>query len=423
MKQRSLDRRVFVKAGGLALVSMGLDPIFLTRAAYAVRRGDGPANRKKTLICVFQRGAVDGLNMVVPHGDRFYYADRPGIAVPRPGQSDGALDLDGHFGLHPSLAGLLPHYRDGSLAIVHAVGSPVASRSHFDAQDFMESGTPGIKSTPDGWLNRYMAHAQDHADTPFRGVAMGSQLPRALMGTAPALAIQDLRTFGLRAPGQAGDRITSAFEELYGGSASGLVASSAEEGFDAMRMLQSANPAGREPDNGARYPAGEFGSQMRQLAQLIKGDLGLEIGFASVGGWDTHANQGGGTGQLAIRLRAFGDTLAAFAQDLGPRMADVVVLTMSEFGRTVAENGNRGTDHGRATAMMVLGGNTNGGKVLGDWPSLDPDRRADRRDLAVTTDFRDLFSEVLVKHLGAARLGQVFPGYAGDVTGWVGAMR
>ena len=284
MKNRPLDRRVFVKAGGLALVSLGLDPIFLTRAAYAVRRGDGPANRKKTLICVFQRGAVDGLNMVVPHGDRFYYADRPGIAVPQPGRSDGAIDLDGHFGLHPSLGGLLPYYRDGSLAIVHAVGSPVASRSHFDAQDFMESGTPGIKSTRDGWLNRYMAHAQDHADTPFRGVAMGSQLPRALLGTSPALAIQDLRTFGIRAPGEAGDRIRSAFEELYGGSASGLVASSAEEGFDAMRMLRSANPAGRDPDNGARYPAGEFGSQMQQLAQLIKG--GDEVWCATESRYD-----------------------------------------------------------------------------------------------------------------------------------------
>lgn len=423
MGNTSIDRRVFVKAGGLALVSLGLDPIFLTRAAYAVRRGDGPADRKKTLICVFQRGAVDGLTMVVPHGDRFYYADRPGIAVPRPGQGGGALELDGHFGLHPALAGLLPYYRDGSLAIVHAVGSPTPSRSHFDAQDFMESGTPGVKSTRDGWLNRYMAHADDHEDTPFRGVAMGSQLPRALLGTAAALAIQDLRTFGIRAPGGAGDRITAAFEELYGGSASGMVASSAEEGFEAIRMLRSANSTGRDPGNGARYPGGEFGSQMRQLAQLIKSDIGLEIGFASVGGWDTHANQGASQGQLATRLRQFGDTLAAFARDLGPRMADVVVLTMSEFGRTVAENGNRGTDHGRATAMLVLGGNANGGKVLGRWPTLDPERRADGRDLAVTTDFRDLFGEILVKHLGAASLAQVFPGYGGSVDRWVGAMR
>ena len=224
-------------------------------------------------------------------------------------------------------------------------------------------------------------------------------------------------------PVRAGDRITAAFEELYGGSASGMVASSAEEGFEAIRMLRSANSTGRDPGNGARYPGGEFGSQMRQLAQLIKSDIGLEIGFASVGGWDTHANQGASQGQLATRLRQFGDTLAAFARDLGPRMADVVVLTMSEFGRTVAENGNRGTDHGRATAMLVLGGNANGGKVLGRWPTLDPERRADGRDLAVTTDFRDLFGEILVKHLGAASLAQVFPGYGGSVDRWVGAMR
>ncbi|MCZ6857939.1 MAG: DUF1501 domain-containing protein [Gemmatimonadetes bacterium] len=422
MNDRSIDRRIFVKGGGLALVSLGLDPIFLTRAAYAVQRPGGPANNRKSLICVFQRGAVDGLNMVVPHGDRSYYDARPGIAVPTPGKQDGALDLDGYFGLHPTLSPLLPFYRDGSLAMVHAVGSPNSSRSHFDAQDFMESGTPGVKSTRDGWLNRYMAHARDHEDTPFRGVAMGSQLPHVLRGTAPALAIDNLRSFGIRA-GRAQDRVASAFEELYGGSASGLVASSAEEGFEAVRMLKAINAASIEPDNGAQYPNSGFGRQMRQLAQLVKAEVGLEIGFAGVGGWDTHINQGAAQGQLAGRLRDFATTLAAFAQDLGSRMADVVVLTMSEFGRTVQENGTRGTDHGRATAMLVLGGNANGGKVHGSWPTLAPERREDGRDLAVTTDFRDLFAEVLVGHLGHAELSSVFPGYKSDVKRWVGAMR
>jgi len=423
MKDRPMDRRIFVKGGALALVSLGLDPIFLTRAAYAVRRPGGPANSRKSLICVFQRGAVDGLNMIVPHGDRTYYEARPGIAVPQPGKPEGAVDLDGYFGLHPTLSPLLPFYRDGSLAIVHAVGSPNSSRSHFDAQDFMESGTPGVKSTRDGWLNRYMAHARDHEETPFRGVAMGSQLPHVLRGTSPALAIDNLRTFGIRAGRRAQDRVTSTFEELYGGSASGLVASSAEEGFEAIRMLKATNPAAIEPDNGAQYPNSGFGRQMRQLAQLVKADVGLEIGFASVGGWDTHVNQGAARGQLAGRLRDFATTLAAFAQDLGSRMADVVVLTMSEFGRTVQENGTRGTDHGRATAMLVLGGNANGGKVHGNWPTLAPERREDGRDLAVTTDFRDLFAEVLVGHLGHAELSSVFPGYKSDVKRWVGAMR
>ena len=397
MTDRSIDRRVFVKAGGLALVSLGIDPIFLTRAAYAVRRPDGPANAKKTLICVFQRGAVDGLNMIVPHGDPSYYQDRPGIAIGRPGKPDGV--------------------------IVHAVGSPYPSRSHFDAQSYMESGTPGVKSTRDGWLNRYMAHERDHEDTPFRGVAMGAQLPHALRGSSPALAIDNLQTFGIRTRPNTQDRVASAFEELYRGSASGLVASSAEEGFEAIRMLQTANPSAFEPENGARYPTSAFGRQMRQLAQLVKAGIGLEIGFADVGGWDTHVNQGAGQGQLAGRLRDFGGTIAAFAQDLGPRMADVVVLTMSEFGRTVSENGNRGTDHGRATAMLVLGGNANGGKVHGRWPTLAPEKREDGRDLAVTTDFRDLFAEVLVGHLGSADLSAVFPGYKSDPSRWVGAMR
>jgi uncharacterized protein (DUF1501 family) len=420
-----MQRRVFVRAGGLALVSLGVDPIFLTRAAYGMRRRrDAPGNNK-TLICVFQRGAVDGLSMVVPHGDSHYYGDRPAIAIPRPGREGGALDLDGHFGLHPALSPLLPFYRNGSLAIVHAVGSPVASRSHFDAQDYMESGTPGNKSTRDGWLNRYLEHAHDHADTPFRGVALGSQLPLSLRGSASTLAIDDLQTFGIGgrgARGRGADRVTAAFEEMYQGSATGVVAASSEEAFEATRMLKELNPAGTEPDNGAEYPNTDFGRSMRQLAQLIKAHVGLEIGFADVGGWDTHVNQGAADGQLAFRLRDFGRGLGAFALDLGPRMADVMVLTMSEFGRTVSENGNRGTDHGRATSMMVLGGNANGGNVLGDWPTLAPDRREDGRDLAVTTDFRDLFGEVAVKHLGATDVSAVFPGFGGDVGRWVGAV-
>jgi uncharacterized protein (DUF1501 family) len=418
----SFDRRVFVKAGALALFSLGLDPIFLTRAAYAVNRPGGAANRKKTLVCIFQRGAVDGLNMIVPHGDPFYYRERPRIAIPRPGATGGVIDLDGHFGLHPALAPLAPLYRNGSLAMVHAIGSPDTTRSHFDAQDYMESGTPGVKTTDDGWLNRALRHAADHAETPFRGVAIGPQLPRALRGSAPALAVDNLETFGLRGRAETRDRITAAFEELYQGSATGIVATSSEEGFEAVKMLKTANPAQYQPGNGAEYPRGPLGNAMRQIAQLIKSDLGTEIAFADVSGWDTHVNQGSSEGQLAGRLGDFGQSLAAFAQDLGERMSDVVVLTMSEFGRTVAENGNVGTDHGHATAMMVLGGGTKGGKVLGRWPTLDPAKRFEGRDLAVTTDFRDLFGEVLTRHLGTADLSAVFPGYRLDQRNWIGVM-
>lgn len=417
-----VSRRVFVKTGGLALISLGLDPIFLTRAAYAVTRGDRVSDRKKTLLCVFQRGAVDGLNMVVPYGDPYYYRERPRIAIPRPGRPEGVLDLDGHFGLHPALAPLHQYYRNGSLAVVHAVGSPDPTRSHFDAQDFMETGTPGVKSTADGWVNRHLAHSREHRETPFRGVAVGPRLPRALRGAAPALAIDNLESFGVGGEPRTRDRLTAAFEELYQGSATGLVASSSAEAFEAIELLKRVNPARFAPEHGAEYPRSPFGRALQQIAQMIKGDLGLEIAFADVGGWDTHVNQGASSGQLAIRLTDFARSLDAFVRDLGERMADVLVLTMSEFGRTVAENGNVGTDHGRATAMMVLGGTTRGGRILGRWPTLDPAKRFEGRDLAVTTDFRDLFGEVLVKHLGGTDMRAVFPGHHADARRWPGVM-
>jgi uncharacterized protein (DUF1501 family) len=399
---------------------VGLDPLFLARAAFAAVRPVVGASDRPTLVCLFQRGAVDGLNMIVPHGDALYYRERPRIAIPR---SD-VVDLDGHFGLHPSLAPLKSLWDNGSLAAIHAVGSPDATRSHFDAQDYMESGTPGVKSTSDGWLNRYCRHDQEHADTPFRAVAFGPQLPRILAGTAPTLAIDDLQAFGLRVPRDAArDRLTRAFEDLYEGSATGLLASSSQEGFEAIQALKRADPTQHSPANGAVYPPGRLGRAMLQIAQLIKSDLGLQVAFADVGGWDTHVNQGSSEGQLAARLRELGGCLSAFARDLGERMRNVVVLTMSEFGRTIRENGNSGTDHGHATAMLALGGPVNGGKVLGRWPGLDPAQRFEGRDVAVTTDFRHLFGEILARHLGAADLTSVFPGFAADPTRSVGVIR
>jgi len=408
-----ITRRAFVRSGGLALVSLGLDPVFLDRAAYALGagpRGSGAAG--KTLVCLFQRGAVDGLNMVVPHGDPRYYEERPRIAVPR----QAVVDLDGHFGLHPRLAGLKPWWDNGSLAVVHAVGSPESTRSHFDAQDYMETGTPGVKSTADGWANRYCRHHREHVETPFRAVAFGPQLPRILAGPAPALAIDDLRAFGLRSARREGsDRMARAFESLYAGAATGLLASSSAEGFEAIRMLREANPSRSGPAPGAEYPRTPLGQRMQQIAQLIKAELGVEIAFADVGGWDTHVNQGADQGQLAARLDELGQALAAFAIDLGERMRDVVVLTMSEFGRTVRENGNAGTDHGHGTAMLVLGGGVRGGRVQGRWPGLAAEARFEGRDLAVTTDFRDLFGEVLAGHLGPVDLSRVFPGHRGGL--------
>ena len=400
------SRRVFMKNGGLALLSLGFAPAFLARTVEAAG-----AARRKILITIFQRGAVDGLNMIVPFGEKDYYASRPSIAVPRPGGADAAVDLDGFFGLHPRLGSLKPLWDSKQLAIVHATGSPDGTRSHFDAQDYMESGTPGVKSTQDGWLNRYL-HAKEHAEaTPFRAVALAPQMPRSLQGLQPALAIGQIGQFGIRA-GQGTDMMQASFESEYAAAADKVLNKTGGQAFDAVRMLKAADPAKYQPENGAEYPRSGYGEALRQIAQLIKADVGLEVAFAEAGGWDTHVNQGSSVGQLAGRLDDFARGIAALARDLGDRMSDVVILTMSEFGRAVAENGNRGTDHGHGNAMMIIGGqNVRGGKVYGRWPGLAREQRYDGRDLAVTTDFRSVFSEVVRGHLGVTDTKSIFPGF------------
>jgi uncharacterized protein (DUF1501 family) len=402
------SRRVFVKNGGLALLSLGFAPAFLARTIEAA----GTA-RRKILITIFQRGAVDGLNMIVPFGEREYYASRPSIAVPKPGGAEGAVDLDGFFGLHPRMASLKPLWDSKQLAIVHATGSPDTTRSHFDAQDYMESGTPGVKSTQDGWLNRYL-HAKEHAEaTPFRAVALAPQMPRSLQGLEPALAIGQLGQFGIRA-GQSTDMVQASFESEYATAADKVLNRTGGQAFDAVRMLKTADPSKYQPENGADYPRSGYGEALRQIAQLVKADVGLEVAFAEAGGWDTHVNQGSSVGQLAGRLDDFARGIAALARDLGDRMSDVVILTMSEFGRAVAENGNRGTDHGHGNAMMIIGGqNVRGGKVYGRWPGLAREQRYDGRDLAVTTDFRSVFGEVVTSHLGVSDTRTIFPGFTG----------
>jgi uncharacterized protein (DUF1501 family) len=400
------SRRVFMKNGGLVLLSLGFAPAFLARTVEAA----GSA-RRKILITIFQRGAVDGLNMIVPFGEREYYAARPSIAIPRPNGAEGAVDLDGFFGLHPRLAPLKPLWDSRQLAIVHATGSPDGTRSHFDAQDYMETATPGVKSTQDGWLNRYL-HAREHAEaTPFRAVALAPQMPRSLQGLEPALAIGQIGQFGIRA-GQATDIVQASFESEYAAAADKILNKTGGQAFDAMRILKSADPSKYQPQNGAEYPRSGYGDALRQIAQLIKADVGLEVAFAEAGGWDTHVNQGSSAGQLAGRLDDFARGLAALARDLGDRMSDIVILTMSEFGRAVAENGNRGTDHGHGNAMMIIGGqNIRGGKVYGRWPGLAREQRYDGRDLAVTTDFRSVFAEVVSRHLGVTDTSPIFPGF------------
>ena len=398
-----VTRRIFLKDGGLALVSLGFAPTFLARTVAA------GAEKQKVLLTIFQRGAVDGLNMIVPFMEREYYASRPSLAIARPGSgADAALDLDGFFALHPRLAPLKGAWDAGQLAIVHACGSPDDTRSHFDAQDYMETATPGVKSTPDGWLNRYL-HAKEHqAATPFRAVALAPQLPRALQGKASALAIGQIGQFGIRA-GQATDMVQSSFEAEYAAAANKVLQTTAREAFDAIRMLKKVDPAQYTPSNGAEYPRSPFGQALQQIAQLIKADVGLEVAFAESGNWDHHANEGAAVGILANRLDDLARGIAALVRDLGDRMQDVVVMTMSEFGRTVAENGARGTDHGHGNAMMILGGAVRGGKVYGKWPGLAREQRYEGRDLAITTDFRSVFNEVVRGHLGLRDTTHVFP--------------
>jgi uncharacterized protein (DUF1501 family) len=410
-----ISRRIFLKDGGLALVSLGFAPQFIARTVAAAN-----VPKQKVLVTIFQRGAVDGLNMIVPFGERDYYALRPTIAIPKPGSSpESAIDLDGFFGLHPRLAPLKPLYDAKQLAIVHACGSPDGTRSHFDAQDYMETATPGVKSTEDGWLNRYL-HAREHEKaTPFRAVAMAPQLPRSLQGLAPALAIGQIAQFGIRA-GQATDMVQASFEQEYAAAANSVLNRTGREAFDAVKLMKQADPSRYAPENGAEYPRSPYGDALKQIAQLIKADVGLEVAFAETGNWDHHAQEGAAVGQLANRLADFSSGIAALVRDLGDRMSDVMILTMSEFGRTVAENGNRGTDHGHGNAMMMIGGGVRGGKVYGKWPGLARELRYEGRDLAVTTDFRSVFAEAAGGHLGLTDSKHVFPGFNGPLT--IGAL-
>ncbi len=398
-------RRIFIKSSAMAMVGIGAAPAWLSRALYAQ---DAPSPRKKILVAIFQRGAMDGLNVVVPFGEQRYYDLRPNLALPRPdGTPDSAIDLDGFFGLHPSLAPLKPLWDKGQLACIHAAGSPDPTRSHFDAQDYMESGTPGRKATSDGWLNR--ALVPEKVISPVRAVSLGSALPRALRGRNDAVAVNNLNEFQVR-----DQRSSNSFESMYAGSLDKVLNGTGRETFDAVKLMQSIQKQSYTPANGARYPGGRLGQSLMQIARLIKADVGLEVAFTDVGGWDTHVNQVAAKpslGQLANLLTELGASMAAFYQDLGDRMADVSLVTMSEFGRTARENGTRGTDHGHANVMFALGGSIKGGKVYGDWPGLEPEQLYEQRDLNLTTDFRDVLGELVTVHLGNRELKNVFPGY------------
>jgi len=409
----NISRRYFLKNGGIAMLGMASLPAFLQRAVAATA-----APNKKKMVVLFQRGAMDGLNVVVPFAEPNYYRLRPTISIPAPsrGGTEAAIDLDGFFGLHPSLQPLQPLFQSGQLAIVQAVGSPDPTRSHFDAQDFMESGTPGVKATDDGWLNRALQSMPESESTPFRAVAFGPYLPRTLEGAAPAVAIPDLKQFKMYGPQQT---VEGGFEAMYAQTVDQALRGVGQETFEAIDQLKKINPDSYQPENGAQYPASRFGKSLEEIAELFKADVGLEVAFLDSGGWDHHVNEGGVQGQLSNLLRDLGQGIAAFHQDMGDRMGDVVFVSMSEFGRTAHENGNRGTDHGHANCMFVMGGAIQGGKVYGKWPGLEKHQLYEGRDLALTTDFRDVLGELVVRHMRTPSTAEVFPGHTPKFLGLV----
>jgi uncharacterized protein (DUF1501 family) len=393
-----LTRRSFLTTSAIVLAGAGTAPQWLLRAA--AQGGQGKSGRK-ILVAIFQRGAADGLNVVVPYFEPRYYQLRPSIAIPQPGRPNGGLDLDGRFALHPALQPLKAMWDSRQLAIVHSAGSHDPSRSHFDAQEFMECGTPGVKRE-DGWLNRALTPVAPDS-SPVRAIsASGAQLPKTLQGSRGAIAVDSLQRFQVAEKASA-----ELLEHLYSTSLDAQLKAQGAATFDAVKLIESIRTRPYTPAAGAQY-VGDFGQRLQQIARLIKADVGVEVAFADIGGWDHHSNE---TGQLTNQLRQFGSSLAAFTQDLGDKMEDVVLVTMSEFGRTAAENGNAGTDHGHGNVMMVLGGGVQGGRLYGQWPGLEPEQLYERRDLAVTTDFRDVLGEVVTGHLGQ-KVDQVFPGYS-----------
>jgi uncharacterized protein (DUF1501 family) len=402
-----MNRRQFLQNSSL-FAAATLLPI--SSHAWATRTLAQTPNAKR-LIVVFLRGAVDGLNVVVPYRDPAYYQARPKIAIAQPGKNGGALDLDGQFGLHPALSMLMPLWQQKQLAFVHACGSPDQTRSHFDAQYYMETGTPGSKTTPDGWMNRLLAAMSGR--NPIQAVNVGTTMPRILTGKMSVASVSTGRT-GVTPQAIDRPQVADAFDQLYRND--DRLSQAYKEGREARTaLLESLSAEMQMANNGAPLPNG-FAGDAQKLARLMVRDPRVELGFMAVGGWDTHINQGAAQGQLARNLTQLGRGLAALQKELGAVYSNTTILVMSEFGRTVQENGNAGTDHGHGNVMWALGGKVRGGKVYGQWQGLSPDRLHEGRDLPVTTDYRAVLSPVLERHLNLdrAKLKQVFPGYTPD---------
>ncbi|PZX61414.1 DUF1501 domain-containing protein [Hydrotalea sandarakina] len=412
-----MNRRIFMRNGAMALFAAGIGgvPNFIAKAATAGNRIIQPFQKKKTLVCIFQRGAMDGLMAVSPYADPNLKLMRPTLYM-SPAQTEGSMiDLDGYFALHPSLKSFYPLFQSKQLAIAHGVGSPNPTRSHFDAQDFMESGTPFNKGTDSGWLNRAVG-LMGKPTTPFNAVSITSALPRSLYGNNQALAISNLNDFALQMRDNplAVQSTASSFEALYDNNSSQLLQKTGKESFEAMKMLNVNNLKQYAPKPGVVYPNSALGNALRQIAVLIKMDVGLEVAFAESGGWDTHVNQGTDNGILARNLKDFSDSIAAFWEDISAQQDSVTLMTMTEFGRTVHQNGTGGTDHGRASCLFVLGNDVQGGKVYHQMKSLAKENLEDQRDLPVSTDFRSLFSSVANTHLDIHQNNILFPDWTGN---------
>ena len=395
-----MKRREFLKVSGLAAV-----PLISPRLVFAQSSG---LTNNDVLVCVYQRGAADGLNLVVPHGDPYYYSKRPNIGIAKPGQTNGAIDLDGFFGLNPNMNALKPIYDAGDLAVVHAVGSPDPSRSHFEAQDFMEYGTPGVNTTSDGWLNRYLSTLSAPSST-FQGVGFG-HVQLALQGQHPVIGMNSIEGYDLNTHDSDEDSlrmaITSLFnqaDEIDGATAS--ILSSVDE-------LKVADPGAIATENGAIYPDSPFGADLQQVAQLIKSGIGLQVACVDIGGWDHHDQLEAAMTPLATD---FANSLAAFYTDLGSLISAVSVVTMTEFGRRVTENASLGTDHGHGSVMFAMGGGVNGGQVISQWPGLASENLFDG-DLDITTDYRTVLADVLINRLSAPDIGAVFPDFNGPLS-------
>lgn len=409
----TLSRRDFLKSA-LALPAWTLAPEtpsqFRPRFAFLAPKGQEP--RANILVCIFLRGGMDGLNAVIPHGDADYYRLRPTLAIPEPsaGNDQTGIDLDGFFGMHPSLRPLKDVWDDKGLAFVHATGSPDPTHSHFDAMDYMERGTPGDKQVGTGWLARHLQVAASENGSPFRAVGFGAMLPSSLRGPIPAIALQSIADFHLggRFQGEVA-QFQNIISSMY--AADSVLGERADYTLDAVQLLQSAVSGEYQPANGAQYPESEFGQSLRQVAQLIKAEIGVEVAAVDIGGWDTHITQGTLTGDMPELLADLSASLAAFYHDLGDTMKRVTVTAMSEFGRRAAENGGFGTDHGHGNVMMTMGKAIHGGRVYGQWPGLAADKLVAPGDLAITTDFRSVLGELVSKHLKNPALDQVFPNF------------